>query len=60
MDKDNKKLKGVLKSVDGNMFTVTVNEKVKVEGKKRPVKMDVDHTFNMDEVKYTKYIIRFK
>ena len=60
LDKDNKKLKGVLKSVDGNMFTVSVNEKVKVEGKKRPVKMDVDHTFNMDEVKYTKYIIRFK
>ena len=60
MDKDNKKLKGVLKSVDGNEFTVAVNEKVKVEGKKRPVKMDVDHTFNMDEVKYTKYIIRFK
>ena len=60
MDKDNKKRKGVLKSVDGNEFTVAVNEKVKVEGKKRPVKMDVDHTFNMDEVKYTKYIIRFK
>lgn len=60
LDKDSKKLKGVLKSVDGNMFTVSVNEKVKVEGKKRPVKMDVDHTFNMDEVKYTKYIIRFK
>lgn len=60
MDKDSKKLKGVLKSVDGNTFTVSVNEKVKVEGKKRPVKMDVDHTFNMDEVKYTKYIIRFK
>lgn len=60
LDKDNKKLKGVLKSVDGNTFTVSVNEKVKVEGKKRPVKMDVDHTFNMDEVKYTKYIIRFK
>lgn len=39
---------------------VTVNEKVKVEGKKRPVKMDVDHNFNMDEVKYTKYLINFK
>ena len=39
---------------------VTVNEKVKVEGKKRPVKMDVDHPFNMDNVKYTKYLISFK
>lgn len=60
LDKDGKKVKGILKSVDGKEFTVTVNEKVKVEGKKRPVKMDVDHAYNMDEVKYTKYVIRFK
>lgn len=60
LDKDGKKVKGILKAVDGNIFTVTVNEKVKVEGKKRPVKMDVDHTYDMNEVKYTKYIIRFK
>ena len=57
---DGKKTKGILKSVDGRDFTVTVNEKVKVEGKKRPVMMDVDHTFNMDTVKYTKYLISFK
>ena len=55
LDKEGKKVKGILKSVDGKEFTVTVNEKVKVEGKKRPVKMDVDHAYNMDEVKYTKY-----
>lgn len=60
LDKDGKKVKGILKSVDGKEFTVTVNEKVKVEGKKRPVKMDVDLAYNMDEVKYTKYVIRFK
>ena len=60
LDKDGKKVKGVLKSVDGNDFVVAVNEKVQVEGKKRPVKMDVDHTYKMDEVKYTKYIISFK
>lgn len=60
LDKDGKKVKGILKAVDGNIFTVTVNEKVKVEGKKRPVKMDVDHTYDMNEVKYTKFIIRFK
>ena len=51
---EGKKIQGVLKSVDGNDFVVTVNEKVKVEGKKRPVKMDVDHTFQMDNRKYTK------
>ena len=60
MDADGKKFQGVLKSVDGNDFTVTVNEKVKVKGKKRPQKMDVDHAFKMDNVKYTKYLISFK
>ena len=60
LGKDGKKVKGVLKSVDGNDFVVAVNEKVQVEGKKRPVKMDVDHAYKMDEVKYTKYIISFK
>lgn len=60
LSKDGKKVKGILKSVEGRDFVVSVNEKVQVEGKKRPVKMDVDHTYNMDEVKYTKYIISFK
>ncbi|MBD9015775.1 MAG: ribosome assembly cofactor RimP [Prevotella sp.] len=60
LDADGIKLKGILKAVDGNDFTVGVEEKVKVEGKKRPVKMEVDHVYQMDKVKYTKYIISFK
>lgn len=60
LDADGKKTRGVLKSVSGHDFIVTVSEKVKVEGKKRPVMMDVDHDFNMDTVKYTKYLINFK
>lgn len=60
LDGDGKKVKGLLKSVDGNDFVVSVNEKAKVEGKKRPVVQAVDHTYRMDEVKYTKYIISFK
>lgn len=60
LDADGTKVKGILKSVDGNDFVVTVSEKVKVEGKKRPVMMDVDHTYQMDKVKYTKYLISFK
>lgn len=60
LDADSKKVKGILKAVDGNDFTVGVEEKVKVEGKKRPVKQEVDHVFQMDKVKYTKYIISFK
>ena len=60
LDGDGKKYKGILKSVDGGDFVVTVKEKVKAEGKKRPVLTDVDHTFQMDKVKYTKYLLSFK
>lgn len=56
---DGIKVKGLLKSVDTDEFTVTINEKVMVEGKKRPQKMDVDHTYKMSEVKYCKYVIKF-
>ena len=57
---DGKKVRGILKSVDGPKFVVSAKEKVKVEGKKRPQMMDVDHEFDMNEVKYTKYQISFK
>ena len=60
LDADGKKYKGVLKSVNGGDFTVTVEEKQKVEGKKRPQLVSVDRTFQMDTVKYTKYLINFK
>ena len=60
LDANGKKIKGTLKAVDGNLFTVTTQEKVKVEGKKRPVLTPVDHQYEMDKVKYTKYIISFK
>lgn len=60
LDADGKKYKGVLKAVEGNDFTVTVQEKQKVEGKKRPQLVETDYTFLMDKVKYTKYLINFK
>lgn len=60
LDADGKKYKGVLKDVEGNDFTVTVQEKQKVEGKKRPQLVETDYTFQMDKVKYTKYLINFK
>ena len=60
LDADGKKYKGVLKAVEGNDFTVTVQEKQKVEGKKRPQLVETDYTFQMDKVKYTKYLINFK
>ena len=60
LDADGKKYKGVLKGVDGRDFTVTVQEKVKEEGKKRPQLQDKDYLFSMDTVKYCKYLISFK
>ncbi len=43
---DGKKVQGVLKQ--------------KVEGKKRPVIADVEKAFDMNDVKYTKYLLSFK
>ena len=57
---DGKKTVGVLKQVDGRTFTVTTQQKQVPEGKKRPVKVEVDIDFSMDRVKYTKYILNFK
>ena len=60
LDLDGKKVQGVLKSVEGNNFTVTMQEKQKQEGKKRPVLVEVDKTYAMDGVKYAKYLLTFK
>ena len=60
LTREGKKLKGILTAVEGRNFTVSVKEKVHEEGKKRPVVQDVAHTFGMDDVKYTKYLISFK
>ena len=59
---DGKKLQGVMKEVseDGSKFTVTVKEKQLVEGKKRPVLVEVDKTFDVNAVKYCKYLLNFK
>lgn len=60
LGRDGKKVQGTLKSVNGNDFVVAVDEKVKIEEKKRPEIQSVDHAFQMDQVKYTKYLISFK
>ena len=59
---DGKKFQGILKEVseDGKSFVVTVKEKQKQEGKKRPVMVEVDKTFAIKDVKYTKYVLTFK
>ena len=57
---DGQKQKGILKAVENRNFTITVQEKQTVEGKKRPVIVDTDKTFSMDEVKSVKYLLAFK
>ena len=61
LQKDGKKLQGVMKSVgDDETFVITVKEKQQVEGKKRPVMVDVDKTFAINDIKYCKYVLNFK
>ena len=60
LELEGKKVLGVLKSVDGTNFTITVQEKQKQEGRKRPVLVEVDKTYAMDGVKYAKYLLTFK
>ncbi|MCD8297316.1 MAG: ribosome assembly cofactor RimP [Prevotella sp.] len=60
LDQDGMKHIGVLTSVDGRDFILTVKKKIIKEGAKRPVLADVEMSFSMDKVKYTKYLISFK
>ena len=56
---DGKKVRGQLVSVDEETFSVDVEEKVAVEGKKRKEIRVVTHTWRYDEPKYVKYDIKF-
>ena len=60
LTKDGRKLTGVLKSADENGVVVSVEKKVKPEGAKRKVTVVEDESYTFDEIKYTKYLIRFK
>jgi ribosome maturation factor RimP len=62
LQKNGQKVQGILKEVseDGEQFSVTVKEKQQVEGKKRPVMVDVDKTFAISDIKSCKYLLNFK
>lgn len=60
LTKGGQKLSGILKSCDEVGFTVTVTKMIKPEGAKKKVAVEEDHSFGYDDVKYTKYLIRFK
>jgi ribosome maturation factor RimP len=55
-----KKLQGRLTAADAEGFTLVTQEKQKLEGKKRPQLVDVEHRFGYDDVKWVKAVIDFK
>ena len=56
---EGKKMRGQLVSVDEETFSVDIEEKVEVEGKKRKQTQIVTHTWRYDEPKYVKYDLKF-
>jgi ribosome maturation factor RimP len=54
------KLTGMLKSAGEKGITLSVEKKVKQEGAKRKVTIEEEQWYTYDELKYTKYLIRFK
>lgn len=57
---DGKKLTGILSEANEEGFTVVTKEKQKVEGKKRPVLVDVEHHFAYGDTKWVKTVLDFK
>lgn len=60
MTAEGKKLTGVLTGADENDFTLKYKEKQKIEGKKRPVIVEVEKTFGYDDIRWAKSVIDFK
>lgn len=60
LSKKGQKLSGVLESCDNEGFNIVVTQMVKPEGAKKKVAVEENIRFQYDEVKYTKYLIRFK
>ena len=58
--KNGPKLKGILKSANEEGIVLSLEKQVKPEGAKRKVTVTEDVSYAFDEIKYTKYIIRFK
>ena len=57
---EDKKLQGTLGGVTPEGFTLTIEEKVREEGAKRPKLAEREVPFSFDQVKSTKYVIDFK
>ena len=57
--KDGKKYRGVMAHAEEESFAITMQVKERSEGAKRPVLVDKEYVWRYDEVKYTKYLIKF-
>lgn len=54
------KVTGVLKYADENGIVVVVEKMIKPEGAKRKVLVEEEQAYAFEEIKYTKYLLRFK
>lgn len=54
------KVSGVLKFADENGIVIVVAKMVKPEGAKRKVLVEEEQAYAFEEIKYTKYLLRFK
>lgn len=60
LTRDGRKLKGVLINATEDGFILETERDIKPEGAKRKVRIKEEETFNYQDIKYTKYLIRFK
>ncbi len=60
LTKTGKKWTGLLKNADENEIILNVEKQIKPEGAKRKITVEEDLVFPYNEIKYTKYLIRFK
>jgi len=60
LTKGGKKLTGILTEVRETEFVLQIEKTEKLEGAKRKTTVIEDVTFAYEDIKYTKYIIRFK
>ena len=56
---DGKKYRGIMARADEAEFAVTIKVTEKPEGAKRPVLVDKEYAWRYEDVKYTKYLIKF-
>lgn len=60
LTKEGKKLQGILIASDEKGCTIRIKKKIKPEGSKKKIEVDEELSYLYEEIKYIKYLIRFK